>query len=99
MIKKTNALKGRMPIYKFIGNIIATFLQNIIISSNLSEFQKVCYRVYNLEFFEKKINFHLNTNDYHFDTQTIIQFLMNNFKVGEYSIPTYYGNEISYVNF
>ncbi len=96
MIKKTNALKGRMPIYKFIGNIILTFLQNIILSSNLSEFH-TGYRVYNVENL-KKINFHLNTNDYHFDTQTIIQFLMNNFKVGEYSIPTYYGNEISYVN-
>ena len=46
MIKKTNALKGRMPIYKFIGNIILTFLQNIILSSNLSEFH-TGYRVYN----------------------------------------------------
>ena len=90
MIKKTNALKGRMPIYKFIGNIILTFLQNIILSSNLSEFH-TGYRVYNVEKL-KKINFHLNTNDYHFDTQTIIQLMMNNFKVGEYSIPTYYGN-------
>ena len=96
MINKRNAIKGGMPIYKFIGNIILTFLQNKILSTNLSEFH-TGYRVYSVENL-KKIKFHLNTNNYHFDTQIIIQFLMNNFKIGEYSIPTYYGDEISYVN-
>ncbi len=96
MINKKNALKGRMPIYKFIGNIILTFFQNKILSSNLSEFH-TGYRVYRVEKL-KKINFYLNTNEYHFDTQTIIQFLMNKFNIGEYPIPTYYGDEISYVN-
>lgn len=96
MIKKRNAIKGGMPLYKFIGNIILTFLQNKILSSNLSEFH-TGYRVYSIDNL-KKINFHLNTNNYHFDTQIIIQFLMNNYKIGEYPIPTYYGDEISYVN-
>ena len=55
MIKKSNALKGRMPIYKFIGNIILTFLQNIILSSNLSEFH-TGYRVYNVEKLKNKFS-------------------------------------------
>ena len=96
MINKKNAIKGRMPIYKFIGNIVLTYFQNTILKSKLSEFH-TGYRVYRVKEL-KKINFHLNTNDYHFDTQTIIQFLMNNFRIGEFAIPTYYGDEISYVN-
>ena len=96
MIKKMNAIKGGMPLYKFVGNIILTFLQNKILHSNLSEFH-TGYRVYNVEKLNK-INFYINTNDFHFDTQTIIQFLINKFKIGEFAIPTYYGDEISYVN-
>ena len=96
MIIKGGALKGGMPVYKFIGNKILTFFQNIILSSNLSEFHSG-YRVYKVEALNK-IPFHLNTNDYSFDTEIIIQFLFSNFKITEYAIPTYYGEEISYVN-
>lgn len=96
MITKGGALKGGMPVYKFIGNKILTFFQNIILSSNLSEFHSG-YRVYKVEALNK-IPFHLNANDYSFDTEIIIQFLFSNFKIAEYAIPTYYGEEISYVN-
>ena len=96
MIIKTNALKGKMPLYKFFGNIILTFVQNKILGTKLSEFH-TGYRVYSIKYL-KKINFHLNTNDYHFDTEIIIQFILYNFKIGEHAIPTYYGDEISYVN-
>ena len=96
MIIKGGALKGGMPVYKFIGNKILTFFQNIILSSNLSEFHSG-YRVYKVEALNK-IPFHLNANDYSFDTEIIIQFLFSNFKIAEYAIPTYYGEEISYVN-
>jgi len=96
MIIKKNALKGKMPLYKFFGNIILTFLQNKILGTKLSEFH-TGYRIYSIK--DLKItNFHLNTNDYHFDTEIIIQFILHNFKIGEYAIPTYYGDEISYVN-
>jgi hypothetical protein len=96
MINKKNALKGRMPLYKFIGNIILTKLQNLILKTSLSEFH-TGYRVYSI----KSLNnckFFLNTNKYHFDTEIIIQHIANNFKIAEYAIPTYYGDEISYVN-
>ena len=96
MIVKANALKGKMPLYKFIGNIILTYMQNKILRTKFSEFH-TGYRIYSVKDL-KCIKFHLNTNDYHFDTEIIIQFILNKFKIGEFPIPTYYGDEISYVN-
>ncbi len=96
MISKFGALKGGMPLYKFFGNKILTFLQNKILKSNLSEFHSG-YRLYDVRAL-KKIPFHLNSNDFSFDTEIIIQLLISNQKISEISIPTYYGEEISYVN-
>ncbi len=96
MMSKFGALKNGMPLYKFIGNKILTFLQNKILNSNLSEFHSG-YRIYKVSAL-KKIPFHLNSNDYTFDTEIIIQFLFSNLKISEESIPTFYGEEISYVN-
>jgi glycosyltransferase involved in cell wall biosynthesis len=96
MISKFGALKGGMPIYKFIGNKILTYLQNKILKSNLSEFHSG-YRVYDVQAL-KKIPFYLNSNDFSFDTEIIIQFLILKLKISEVPIPTYYGKEISYVN-
>ena len=95
MIKSIDALKGGMPLYKFIGNVALTFFQNIILSSNLSEFHSG-YRSYKVSSL-KKINFKSNTNDFHFDTQIIIQFLKKNFYIKEIAMPTHYGDEISHL--
>ena len=62
MIMKWGALKGGMPLYKFIGNKILTYIQNKILSTNLSEFHSG-YRAYNVETL-KKISF----NEQHFST-------------------------------
>ena len=59
MISKFGALKGGMPLYKFFGNKILTFLQNKILKSNLSEFHSG-YRLYDVRAL-KKIPFHLNS--------------------------------------
>ncbi len=96
MMNKKNALKGKMPLYKFIGNIILTKLQNFILNTNLSEFH-TGYRIYSIKSL-KEIKFELNTNKYHFDTEIIIQHIAKKFKIAEFAIPTYYGEEISYVN-
>ena len=96
MLIKGGALKGSMPLYKYIGNKILTFFQNKILSANLSEFHSG-YRIYTVNSL-KKIPFHLNSNDYPFDTEIIIQLLFSKSKIIEFPIPTYYGQEISYVN-
>ena len=96
MISKFGALKGGMPLYKFIGNKVLTYLQNKILNSNLTEFHSG-YRVYDIKAL-KEIPFHMNSNDFSFDTEIIIQFFISKQKIFEVPIPTYYGKEISYVN-
>ena len=85
-----------MPLYKFIGNIILTTMQNILLNMNLSEFHSG-YRVYSVNSL-RKIPFLLNSNSYHFDTEIIIQLKLANMKIKEIPIPTFYGKEVSYLN-
>jgi glycosyltransferase involved in cell wall biosynthesis len=96
MINKNEALKGGMPYYKFVGNIILTKIQNYLLKSDLKEFHSG-YRSYSIEAL-KRIPFEQNSNDYNFDTQIIIQSLLADFKIVEIPIPTYYGDEICHVN-
>ena len=95
MIKKRDALKGGMPFYKFLGNIILTFIQNLILGSNMSEFHSG-YRVYSVKSL-KKIPFFLNTQDFHFDTEIIIQMVKSKFSIKEIPMPTFYGDEVSHL--
>jgi 2-polyprenyl-3-methyl-5-hydroxy-6-metoxy-1,4-benzoquinol methylase len=89
-------LAGGMPLYKFLGNKILTWLENHLIGMNLSEFHSG-YRLYSCEAL-KKIPFLLNSNEWHFDTEILIQFHEGGFRIAELPIPTYYGDEISSVN-
>ena len=95
MTNSINALKGGMPLYKYLGNRALTFFQNLVLSSNLSEFHSG-YRAYKVSSL-KKIKFKSNTNDFHFDTEIIIQFLKNNLKIKEIAMSTHYGDEISHL--
>ena len=96
MVKKSLALRGGMPIYKFFGNIILTQIQNFLLSTKLAEFHSG-YRIYSVNSL-KRIPFYLNTNDFHFDTEILIQLFLVNEKIKEISIPTFYGDEICHVN-
>ena len=96
MINKKNALRGGMPFYKLVGNIILTKSQNFLLNKNLAEFHSG-YRIYSVESL-RKIPFYLNTNDFHFDTEILIQLFITNSRIKEISIPTFYGDEICHVN-
>ena len=96
MLDQGAALKGGMPFYKFIGNKILTWLQNRLLRTNFSEFHSG-YRIYSVAAL-KNVPFDRNTNDFHFDTEIIIQLLRAGMRVRELPIPTYYGDEICYVN-
>ncbi len=96
MLLKGTALKGGMPLYKYIGNKILTKIQNFLLRTNFSEFHSG-YRVYSVAALSK-IPFRYNSNDFHFDTEIVIQLTLGNFKVKELPIPTYYGDEICRVN-
>jgi hypothetical protein len=90
------ARKGRMPLYKFVGNRILTFLENRLIGSRLSEFHSG-YRAYSVNAL-RQIPLGRLTWDWHFDTQIIIEFLKAGHRIAEVPIPTYYGSEICRVN-
>jgi glycosyltransferase involved in cell wall biosynthesis len=96
MMSRFGALKGGMPLYKFVGNKILTTVQNSLLGTRLSEFHSG-YRVYSTAALER-IRFLLNSNDFHFDTEIILQLLNAKQRILEMPIPTYYGAEISRVN-
>ena len=91
-----NPIKGGMPIYKYLGNKFLTSVENIILGTNLSEFHSG-FRAYNLKALED-IPFNLNANDFHFDSEIIMQLVIAKKKIKEVTIPTFYGKEICYVN-
>ena len=96
MMTRFGALKGGMPLYKYVGNRLLTGIENWVLRSSLSEFHSG-YRLYSVDALAR-IPFELNTNDFHFDTEIIIQFFRAGLRIKELPIPTYYGDEISYVN-
>jgi glycosyltransferase involved in cell wall biosynthesis len=96
MMKKKDALKGDMPLYKWLGNQVLTFLQNKILGASLSEFHSG-YRAYSTEALAS-IPFKYNSDYFDFDTDIIIQLLLKRKKILEVPIPTFYGDEISRVN-
>jgi glycosyltransferase involved in cell wall biosynthesis len=96
MIHKFNALKGRMPVYKWIGNQILTTWQNWILNSHLSEFHSG-YRAYRMAAL-KSIPFSYNSDDFDFDTEILIQLLQTGRRFQEIAVPTFYGQELCHVN-
>ena len=96
MSKAGEALKGGMPLYKFLGNRILTSIQNKLSGLNLSEYHSG-YRLYSTAAL-KKIPFESFTNSWHFDTQIILALAERELRIVERPIPTYYGDEICHVN-
>ena len=96
MMERGAALRGGMPLYKYVGNRVLTFVQNRLLNTALSEFHSG-YRVYRVDAL-RALPFPLNSNDFHFDTEIIIQLVLWGMKIQEVPIPTYYGDEISRVN-
>jgi glycosyltransferase involved in cell wall biosynthesis len=96
MLTSGGALRGGMPYYKYVGNKILTWFENRALRTRLSEFHSG-YRVYSVAALAK-IPFDLNTDDFHFDTEIIVQFVIAGLRIAERPIPTYYGDEICHVD-
>ena len=96
MIRKQDALAGGMPLYKWVGNQVLTTYQNLVLGSHLSEFHSG-YRLYSVAALAK-LPFERNSNDFHFDTDIIIQLHFAGMRIAELPIPTYYGDEICNVD-
>jgi len=91
------ALKGGMPLYKYISNRILTFIENILLNQKLTEYH-TGYRAYSRKVLET-IPFMKNSDDFVFDNQIIAQILYFGYKIGEISCPIRYFPEASSINF
>lgn len=91
------ALKGGMPMYKYIFNRFLTLSQNILINQKLSEYH-TGYRAFSKEVLET-INYHANSDDFVFDNQMISQIFYAGFDIAEVTCPTKYFPEASSINF
>lgn len=92
----TSARKGGMPWYKLAGNRTLTSFQNALTGQALSEYHSG-YRGYSTRFLAQ-VPFEIDTNDFHFDTEILLQAFNVRAKVEEFAIPTHYGDEICRVN-
>lgn len=90
------ALRGNMPVYKYVGNKVLTLMENKLAGLKLTEFHSG-YRAYSVAAL-KQIPLDSMTWNWHFDTQIILEFLRKGFRIQEVPIPTYYGDEICHVN-
>jgi len=92
MMDPGGARRGGMPLYKYVGNRILTAIENRLLGAELSEFHSG-YRAYRMSAL-RDVPFQYNTNDFHFDTEIIVQLLARGREIVEVPIPTYYGDEI-----
>ncbi|MEO6135848.1 MAG: glycosyltransferase family 2 protein [Ginsengibacter sp.] len=90
------ALKGGMPIYKYISNRFLTFFQNTLMNQKLSEYH-TGYRAFHREVFET-IDIERNSDDFIFDNEIIAQIFYNKFEIAEVTCPTKYFEEASSIN-
>jgi glycosyltransferase involved in cell wall biosynthesis len=90
------ALKGGMPLVKYIANRGLTLLQNILLNQKLSEYH-TGYRAFSSEVL-KTIDYHANSDDFVFDNQMLSQIIYAGFEIAEISCPTKYFPEASSIN-
>ena len=91
------ALKGGMPMYKYIFNRCLTLFENILIGQKLSEYH-TGYRAFSAEVI-RSIDFTHNSDDFVFDNEMVSQVFMNGYQIGEVTCPTKYFEEASSINF
>ena len=91
------ALKGGMPIYKYIANRLLTLTQNILINQKLSEYH-TGYRAFSREVLEA-INYNIDSDDFVFDNQMLAQIFYAGYEIAEITCPTKYFAEASSINF
>ncbi len=91
------ALKGGMPVIKYVANRVLTFLQNVLTGQKLSEYH-TGYRAFNADAL-RKINYRANANGYVFDNQILSQLIYAGFPIAEITCPTKYFKEASSINF
>ena len=91
------ALKGGMPLYKYVANRFLTFVENLLLDVKLSEYH-TGYRAFSRRVLET-LPLEENSDDFVFDNQMLVQAVAFGFRIGEISCPTKYFSEASSINF
>ncbi len=91
------ALKGGMPLYKYVANRLLTLSQNLLMGQKLSEYH-TGYRAFRGDVL-KQINFERNSDDFVFDSEIVAQVFYHGHEIGEVTCPTKYFPEASSINF
>lgn len=90
---RTGMLEGGMPLIKYVGNRVITFLQNVALGVKLREYH-TGYRVYSADAL-RKLNYETYTDAFHFDTEILVDAIDKGLRIVEVPIRTYYGKEVS----
>jgi glycosyltransferase involved in cell wall biosynthesis len=93
----TGALKGGMPLYKYVANRFLTLFENVLLGTKLSEYH-TGYRAFSRRLLET-LPLGENSDDFVFDNQMLAQAVAFGFRIGEISCPTRYFPEASSINF
>jgi glycosyltransferase involved in cell wall biosynthesis len=91
------ALKGGMPLYKYISNRFLTFTQNLLMNQKLSEYH-TGYRAFSAEVL-RSLDLSRNSDDFIFDNEMIAQIFYKGYQIAEVTCPTKYFDEASSINF
>jgi len=94
---RKEVLECGMPTYKYISNRILTFIENIVLGQNISDFHSG-YRAYTRRVLET-IPYHTNSDGFVFDTEFLTQAIYFGFKIGDVPVPVRYFDEASSINF
>ncbi|MEP7276150.1 MAG: glycosyltransferase family 2 protein [Betaproteobacteria bacterium] len=91
------ALKGGMPVWKYVANRALTTFENVLLRAHLSEYH-TGYRAYSRSFLDA-LPWQFNSDDYVFDNEILAQAIVGGFRIGEVSVPTRYFAEASSITF
>ncbi|MFN8416717.1 MAG: glycosyltransferase family 2 protein [Cytophagaceae bacterium] len=91
------ALRGGMPMYKYIANRFLTFFQNVMMGQKLAEYH-TGYRAFSKEILEK-LPLEKNSDDFVFDNEMLGQIAFAGYEMGEVTCPTKYFDDASSINF
>jgi glycosyltransferase involved in cell wall biosynthesis len=90
------ALKGGMPIIKYISNRFLTLFENILLHQKLSEYHSG-YRAFSAQVL-RDINYNVDSDDFIFDNEMLAQIFMKGYEIGEITCPTKYFDDASSIN-
>ena len=91
------ALRGGMPVWRYVANRILTLFENLLLGAKLSEYHSG-YRAYSRGLLDA-VPWQRNSDDFVFDNEILAQAIVGGFRIGEISVPTRYFAQASSINF